>query len=248
VGGAVFWGNLRRGAEGGRIPDLVGMSSAAAREKAIALALEYREIGRRGSEDVAAGSVLTQDPRPGASATPGAVIKVVISEGSDQVVVPQVAEMAPAPARLNLRAAGLAVGVTRDSYDEKVPKGYVRATFPAGGTRAVRGTSVDLEISLGPKPAAVNVPPTPTAPGAGANVPPPPAGKRETVTYRVPGEGNAPIKVTVEMDDPKGRRTIYEGDLKPGDSIPPQTITVTAATTIRILLNGDLREEIPFQP
>jgi len=229
-----------------RIPDLIGMGRAAAREQVETLHLGYREIGRKASDEVEAGAVLSQDPRAGTNAQEGAVVKVVLSAGSDQVVVPDVSEMALSQAELNLRAAGLNVGAVRENYDARAPKGYVRTTLPAPGVKVVKGTAVDVEISLGPKPTEVATPPPPTPPTPAESG----SGRRETITYRVPadeGQG-ADVKVTIELDDARGRRTIYEGYHQPDEALPPQTFTVTSSTTVRILVNGTLRKELPFQP
>lgn len=243
--GGTLWVSLARSAGLTKIPDLIGMSGVAARAQVETLRLEYREIGRKPSEDVEAGAVLSQDPRPGTMSAKGTVVKVVISEGSDQVVVPDVSEMALAQAQLNLRAAGLTVDAVREEYDENIPRGYVRSTRPAPGMKVVKGTAVDLEISLGKKPTEVPTPPAPT--------PPAPSGgpeRRESVTYRVPQDGDpeALVKVTVELDDARGRRVIYEGYHRPEENIPTQTFTVTSPTTVRILVDGTLRKELPYLP
>jgi serine/threonine protein kinase len=242
IGGAL-WYSLARSAGLSEVPDLIGMSARAARTQIETMHLEYREIGSKPSEDVEAGAVLSQDPRPGFPAPRGAVVKVVISQGTDQVVVPDVSEMALAQAELNLRAAGLSVDSVREDYDERIPKGYVRSTRPGPGVKVVKGTAVDLEVSLGTKPTAVVTPPPPAPPTPGG-------GRRETVSYRVPQDGapEALVKVTVELDDARGRRTIYEGYHRPDESIPPQTFSVSGPTTIRILVNGTLREELAYQP
>jgi len=239
-----LWVSLARSAGLSTVPDLIGMSGAAARAEVGMLSLQYREIGRKASEEVEAGAVLSQDPRSGVPVAKGAVVKVVISGGTDQVVVPDVSEMTLGQADLNLRAAGLSAGSVREEYDERIPRGYVRTTHPAPGVRVVTGTAVDIEVSLGMKPTVIATPPPPAPPISGAG------GRRETVAYRVPADEDqgALAEVTVELDDDRGRRIIYHGYHRPDESIPPQTFTVTSPTTVRILVNGTLRRELPYQP
>jgi len=229
------------------VPDLVGISETAARLQVEALGLGYREKGRRASEDVAPGSVVSQDPPAGQRAPRGAIVHVVISEGSDQVVVPNVSEMSLPTAQVHLKEAQLAVGRVREDYDEHVPKGYVRATYPAAGAKVVKGTPVDLVLSFGPKPAIVPPPPLPTPPGASGQT-----GRRETVTYRVPldaGDRDADLKVTVELLDENGTSTLlYEGQHRPGQAIPPQTFVVSKPVTLRVVVNGAIRRQNSLKP
>jgi beta-lactam-binding protein with PASTA domain len=225
------------------IPDVLGMSGPAAREYLRSLHLEYREVGRRASEDMASGAVLAQDPPPNLQVRQGAVVKVVLSEGPSHVVVPNVTQMSAAQAERNLHAAGLAVGRVQEDYSEAVPPGYVASTLPQTGARVVRGTAVDLIVSRGPPgtlPPAVAPPP-----GEGAE-----GGRTELLTFIVPAEGNRDLEVTVTVEvlDKHGKRKMYEGKHTPGEAIPPQRITVTDTTTARIFVNGRLRAEREYLP
>jgi serine/threonine-protein kinase len=190
---------------------------------------------------------MSQDPGPGQRTAGGTVIKVVISEGSDQVVVPDVSEMALPQAEMNLRAASLGIGKVREGYDEHVPRNYVRTTLPASGAKVVKGTRVHIELSLGPKPSVVPPPPPPPLPSLN----PGQIGHRETIAYTVPQEGaerGATVTVTVEVEDDKGRRVIYDQALQPGEAIPPQTLQIATQTTVRILVEGVLQKQQTFQP
>ncbi len=218
------------------------MSTTAAQDLLDGLGLGYRTVGGKPSEDVVAGAVLSQEPAPGLEVAGGTIIKVVLSEGPSHVLVPNVTQMSVAQAQRNLQAAGLATGVVQEDYSDEVPSGYVASTLPAAGARVVRGTAVDMVLSLGPEPAMPPGPPLPPPPGG--------AGREETLTYVVPaGVGKqGEVEVRIEVADENGRRKIYEGRHRGGERIPPQKIRVTSPTTARIFVDGKLRAERQYLP
>jgi len=250
VAGVTWWpaagGRLGRGGEVAtvRVPDIVGMSAQAAQEYVESRGLGYRETHHRPSDTVAPGSVSSQDPPAGSEVAAESVIKVVLSDGSSHVMVPEVTQMSVAQARHNLEAAGLASGVVREDYHDTVPADYVASTLPAAGASVASGTAVDLVVSLGPPPSMPPGPPLPSRPS--------PSGEREEVlNYVVPSdpELGEEVEVKVEVVDEQGRRTvIYEGTHRPGESLPPQTIVVSGPKTARILVNGRLRSERQYLP
>jgi hypothetical protein len=228
-----------------KVPDLVGMSAAAARTAAELRGYEYRLLGERASEDVAAGVVLSQDPPAGSARDLGTVVKVVVSKGSEQVVVPNVTEMILSAAQRNLRAVGLVPATPREVYDDRIPAGYVATTYPGPGAKVVVGTTVGIDVSLGPKPTNVPLPPGPTPPTAGGAR----QSKEESFTYMVPAEGDSKqkVKVTVQLIDDEGnKRILYEGLHLPGELIPQQTFTVTDPVVLRVLVDGEVKLERPF--
>ena len=243
VSGVARYSSARGRAEMVKVPDILGMSDAAAKELLEGLGLSYRAVGSKPSEDVVTGAILSQDPAPGLDVRDATVVKVVLSEGPSHVLVPNVTQMSVAQAQRNLEAAGLATGAVREAYYEDSPTGYVASTLPAAGARVVRGTAVDIVLSLGPEP--------PMPPGA--TLPPPPTpggGREETLNYVVPAEGTrqGEVEVRIEVADEQGRRTIYEGQHRAGDRIPPQKVNITSPTTARIFVDGRLRAERQYLP
>ncbi len=242
VGAGLF--GLVAGGRGVQTPDLVGVSQDAAKMQAEGAGFVYREVGSRPSDDVAAGSILSQEPCARQRVPAGSVLKVVVSQGSDEVVVPDVSEMTRQTAELHLKQAMLTIGRRRENYDDHVPKGYVRATYPAKGTKVVKGVAVDIEISWGPKPLLTPTPPVPAAPN--------PSGRPEKVNYRVPsdaGDKDTALKVTADLVDENGVSvSLYEGQLKPGEAIPPVPFVVSKPVTLQIAVNGIIRWQESYKP
>ena len=237
-----LWASWRGRATMVSVPDVVGIGAGPARACLRAEGLDYREIGRRASEDVPEGGVLSQDPKALTQAPRGAVVKVVVSAGPSHVVVPDVTEMSVAQAQLNLKANGLVTGTVQEGYHAEVPATYVASTMPAAGTKVVRETAVDMIVSLGPEPHGQPVPPFPVRPTSGG-------GREELISFVVPDDASSGrAKVVVELVDDDGTRAIYQGELRPGERIPPQKIVVDKPVVVRLLVDGQVRAERQYLP
>lgn len=225
------------------VPNVVRMGATAARQRLEAAGLGYRQVGAGGSEEIAAGAVLSQDPAADLRVAPKSVVKVVLSRGPQQVVVPAVTEMSLEQAKSYLEDKGLVVGQVKEDYHDRIPAGYVAGTFPVPNTRVAPKSKVTIVVSLGPRPPMPQPPPLPTPPGTQT-------GREETIIYSVPSDlpAGTQAKVTIEVVDDSGPRVVYEGLHKPGEDVPPQKITITSPTTVRILLDGNVRWERAYTP
>ncbi len=241
LGGIAFYASGGGRQQTLKVPDIQGMSRAAAQQMLSGIGLAYREVGARASEDVAQGSVLSQDPAPGASVSRDTVVKVVLSAGTGSVVVPDVTQMSLTAAQRNLEAAKLTVGTIRESYHDKVPAGYVASTYPAAGSRVTPDTAVDVVLSLGVEQ---STPIAPAVPGGGET-----EGREETLNFVVPADAKGDqVTVAIELSDDTGKTRIYEGRHRPGDKIPPQKIRVSSPTTARIYVDSKLQAERQYLP
>jgi serine/threonine-protein kinase len=93
------------------------------------------------SNDVAAGRVIGSSPAGGQSVPRGGTVELNVSKGQDLVTVPDVRNLELDEALDRLEAAGFTAG------DVSGPsRGRVIATTPAIGTKAVRGTEVDITL------------------------------------------------------------------------------------------------------
>lgn len=95
------------------------------------------------------GTVLWQDPPSSVELTPGAQVRLIISEGPPALNVPDLAEFEYDHAVRILAAGGLQVGSV-DSVSAAQPAGVVISTRPAAGSTRPPGGSVDLIVSRGP--------------------------------------------------------------------------------------------------
>jgi eukaryotic-like serine/threonine-protein kinase len=123
------------------VPRLSGSdvaSYAAASAALEALGLKTTETEQY-STTVPDGEVIVTDPAPGATATVGSSVVVVVSKGPQMVAVPNVTGDSVSGAAQALTDAGLsASGVSGN------PVGTVESTSPGDGTSVVIGSSVEL--------------------------------------------------------------------------------------------------------
>jgi len=109
------------------------------------------------SETVPAGTVVTQDPAPGAALKRNTVVDITVSKGRQPIPVTDVTGKVVDEARRVLGAAGLKVVVGAAVNSETVPNGSVVSQTPPTGT-LFRGDTVTIVASKGP--VLVAVPPT----------------------------------------------------------------------------------------
>jgi serine/threonine-protein kinase len=129
----------------------------------------YRTVVRGDAPDDA--DTTERDPaRPGRSRRPlligiagaaavvviFALVWVLVGPGSrpDQVGVPDLANRPVTQAQQALQQAGFSVAI-QEKPDNKVASGNVIATQPLGGSRAPKGSTVTVEVSIGPALVAV---------------------------------------------------------------------------------------------
>ena len=105
------------------------------------------------SDKVKKGIAIRTVPKEGASVTKGTRVRLLVSQGPEQVAVPDVTGLSRDSAEARLRDAHFAVEV--DEQDsEDVPEGDVISQNPAAGTDLARGSTVTITVSTG-KPQVV---------------------------------------------------------------------------------------------
>jgi beta-lactam-binding protein with PASTA domain/tRNA A-37 threonylcarbamoyl transferase component Bud32 len=112
-------------------------------------------INRAFNSKYPSGVVFKTDPAGGTDAIKGAKVQLWVSQGAEMVGVPSVANLLQADAAKQLSDAGFNVRVVQQS-DKSTAKGTVISQKPAGGTQAVKGSTVTIYVSSGQK--QVNLP------------------------------------------------------------------------------------------
>lgn len=137
------------------VPDVVGMTRAAAETAISGVNLTIGTVTSAYHATIPAGDVISQDPAPGSSVLPGTAVELVVSDGPEPVDVPDVVGLTQAAAETAITDANLAVGAVTEAYHETLPAGYVISQDPAFGSSVLPGTAVDLVVSSGPEPVRV---------------------------------------------------------------------------------------------
>jgi len=139
------------------VPDVQGKSLLEAERSLSQSGLRWSVVAERDDDLVPANHVIEQDPPPGETVRQGRSIELTVSRGPRLVEggVPDVTNIDYRTARVILEGAGLEVGVERRVPHDTVPVDCVVSQNPRAGATAAVGSSVDLEISLGPVPVLV---------------------------------------------------------------------------------------------
>ncbi|WP_037577286.1 Stk1 family PASTA domain-containing Ser/Thr kinase [Phaeacidiphilus oryzae] len=133
------------------MPGVLSLSASAAEQKLHQDGLSTR-VTRAYSETVTRGDVISTDPGPGSRISKDGTVTLLVSQGPERHVMPDVTGRTLAAARQAITAAKLAVGTTTQQYSATVPKGSVVSTQPAAGQSLKPGTPVALTLSQGPQP------------------------------------------------------------------------------------------------
>ncbi|MHB9004325.1 MAG: PASTA domain-containing protein [Coriobacteriia bacterium] len=136
---------------GVEVPDVVGLNEAVARVR-LAQAGFTMQVGERPFNAAPPGTVLDQAPAAGATATRGAAIVLVVSEGTEEFEMPDVVGLSARIARAQLEGRGLTVKIEAVESDQ--PSDTVLATNPAPGA-TVRSTDL-VRLSVATAPDASN--------------------------------------------------------------------------------------------
>jgi beta-lactam-binding protein with PASTA domain/tRNA A-37 threonylcarbamoyl transferase component Bud32 len=94
------------------------------------------------------GQVIGQDPTGGTKAKKGSTVTLTVSDGPQQVAVPQVVGLTVSSARGRLEKAGLEAS-EREENSDTVAKGRVVSVSPTEGQKVDKGSSVTLVVSSG---------------------------------------------------------------------------------------------------
>ena len=140
------------GKESVKVPDIRNKSAADA-EAALAAQGLTGSASQDYSDSVAAGSVISQSPEPGASVEKGSTVSYVVSLGprTQTVEVPDVLKSYPDVAQKLMSEAGLTAAYGGEQYSD-YPQGTVCRVNPEVGVKVAKGTTVYYWVSMGPQP------------------------------------------------------------------------------------------------
>jgi eukaryotic-like serine/threonine-protein kinase len=127
------------------VPNAVGLGEAAGRDRLVAAG--FKVIEARVFNDAKPGTIVAQSPAAGDKAAKSSAVRINVSKGTAEVVVPNVVGMSLGEAETQIAKAGL-----KPAVQLRVPSaqaaGTVVAQSPPGG-QAKRGSRVGLNVSTG---------------------------------------------------------------------------------------------------
>ncbi|MEY2442669.1 MAG: eukaryotic-like serine/threonine-protein kinase [bacterium] len=158
----------------GSVPNVVGKTEDEARAALEGAGFRVT-VARKEDPAAKAGTVIDQSPAKGASADRGTPVTITVAAQPSDVDVPDVVGTTQNKATETLSGDGLKVVVKDTPVDSPNTDGVVQSQSPGPGTKAKRGSTVEITVgvfdpTLNPEP-----PTTTTAPPPAPPPPPPPA-------------------------------------------------------------------------
>lgn len=130
-----------------KVPDVVGLSEAEARERIIDAGLEFTVRAGMTHREAPEGAILAQSPLPGQFARPGAPVEATLSRGPEIHTLPDVTGLSERQARIVLERLGYEVEVERAEHP--IPSGRSIETRPPAGTELTVPSRLVLLVSEG---------------------------------------------------------------------------------------------------
>ncbi len=131
------------------LQSIVGAEILAAEELMEMSDLKIEVIGEEYHPNLEDGTIISQYPAPGTMVKSGRTIKVVISSGQKDVVVPPLAGFSVRQAKLNIEAADLILGDIAWTFSDSLPEKVVVFSYPASGAEVPIGSEINLMVNRG---------------------------------------------------------------------------------------------------
>ena len=130
-----------------QVPRVVGLTFEEAIEVLEDAGLDWRRVNVFSQREE--GIVASQEPKADEEVEEGTEVVIRVSQGTEQVAVPDVLDQTEESARQELQQAEFEVEVV-EAPDDDTPEGLVSAQSPDPGIQAERGSTVQITISTGP--------------------------------------------------------------------------------------------------
>lgn len=127
------------------VPDVIGQPLQDARSALVTAGFEVPEPTSEASTEKKAGTVIKQDPNPGASAKTGSIVRLTVADAA-LLPVPKVQGLYLRKATEALEEAGLTLGKVRRVEHPERGQNYVLGQNPEADTQVEPGTAVDLTV------------------------------------------------------------------------------------------------------
>ena len=203
--------NISDGPRLQEVPDVVGLGRRAARRTLTDAGFKVKEQ-RVPDDTVKVDHVIRQTPSGNSTGEQGQIVKIDVSNGPAQGIVPDVVGKTEDEARSALEGAGFKVTAVQKE-DASAKPGTVLAQNPTDGATAARGTQVTITIAT--EPTAVEVP---DVVGATQN----------NATATLSGDGLKVVVKDAPADSPDGDGVVQAQSPDPGSKVDRgSTVTIT---------------------
>ncbi|MFE4668533.1 Stk1 family PASTA domain-containing Ser/Thr kinase [Streptomyces sp. NPDC056716] len=132
-----------------QVPAVLGQTEAESRDRLADAGLDVGEVRHAYNDTVERGRVISTDPGPGSRIRHNDSVTLTVSDGPENVRVPDVQGMVLADAQALLKDEGLEPGMVTQEFHEDIAKGSVIDSDPRGGTERRAGSAIALLVSKG---------------------------------------------------------------------------------------------------
>jgi serine/threonine protein kinase len=139
------------------IPNLVGSTLEKATADLEELNLGIEVDAMVNSSEFEEGQIVSHDPKEGMTVKEGFTVKVTISKGASQGLIPNLVNGTVSNAEFMLKNYGFELGQVSSDHSD-LPKDIVIRQTPEAGTSAEPGTQVNIVVSLGKAVEQVRMP------------------------------------------------------------------------------------------
>ncbi|NNK84731.1 MAG: PASTA domain-containing protein [Desulfobacterales bacterium] len=140
------------------VPDLTGKEVVNVLEILTDLGLNTKVKGFEYTEDVPKNHIVFQQPMPGVEIKKGRDIKIIISRGAKNILMPNLKGLSLQQARIIIEENGLCHKEQSRTYNSIFENDNIIAQVPPPGSQINRGECVNLLLSLGIRPRAYKMP------------------------------------------------------------------------------------------
>ena len=131
------------------VPAIYGNPVAAATAKLQAAGFRYKIAGYVSDDTVSPNSIVSTIPEPGRVVKKQRIIKLFVSKGGEDMLVPDLVERSLPSMQQSLTDKGFKVTVTEHTFSNKFPYGQVISQEPAPGLPAKKGDEIKVVVSNG---------------------------------------------------------------------------------------------------
>ncbi|MBN1932448.1 MAG: PASTA domain-containing protein [Desulfobacterales bacterium] len=134
------------------VPKLIEKDVVYVLEVLTDLGLNTKVGGSEYSSTIPKNHIVYQDPDPGVEIKKGRDVKIIISKGTETILMPDLKGLSIQQAGIVLEENGLIQGQLTLTYNQAQKKDDVIAQVPSPGITLQKGERVNLLLSLGPRP------------------------------------------------------------------------------------------------
>lgn len=131
------------------VPNVIGLTAEEAEKEISDAGFEVGRVQSIPDDTQEAGLVIDQDPSGGTKAAKGSTINLVVSQGTEQLSVPNLVRMTLDQARTQLSVDGFVLGNVGDEFSSDIPEGQIISQDPAANTKLAKGSPINVVLSKG---------------------------------------------------------------------------------------------------